>query len=352
MDKSITDKCNTITDNSLPFLTDVLPKEEAKTKKGKKPQNWDTRKQYAVQVGDILNTGTTRHKKLATRVYDCANLLNFGWVKTLELGVHELKLIHAHFCRARTCPVCQWRRQQMLLHRFFKALPRILADYPTTRYIFLTMTVKNCPVTELRVTILHMNKSWERLSKRKAFPAIGFVRTLEITKETDTYDKTTKKIIRKARPNYAHPHFHILLAVKPSYFGGNYLSTAKWAELWQHALRADYTPVCDVRIVKIKKADLSESASDFDGIKAAIVETIKYTVKPADMVQDADFLLSLVDQLHNIRAMALGGIFKDYLKEEEEDEEEGEEEPEEPTQGMRFGWISSVKRYQLKPTRG
>jgi plasmid rolling circle replication initiator protein Rep len=197
-----------------------------------------------------------------------------------------------------------------------------------------------------------MNKSWERLTKRKAYPAIGFIRTLEITKETDTYDKTTKKIIRQARPNYAHPHFHIILALPPSYFGRNYLSTAKWAELWQHALRADYTPVCDVRIVKIKKADLNDSSGDFDGIKAAIVETIKYTVKPADMVQDASFLLSLVDQLHNIRAMALGGIFKAYLKETDEDEEDSEgeeEEPEEPTQGIRFGWVSPVKRYQLKP---
>lgn len=353
MDKSTMDKCNTTAVDSLPFLTDVLPKEEAKTKKGKKPQNWDTRKQYTVQVGDILSTGKAHHKKLAVRLEGCANLLNFGWVKTLELGVHELKLIHAHFCRVRTCPVCQWRRQQMLLHRFFKALPLIRTDYPTTRYIFLTLTVKNCPVDELRATIQHMSKAWHNLTKRKAFPAIGFVRMLEITKETDTYDKKTKKIIRQARTNYAHPHFHIILALPPSYFSRGYLSTAAWAALWKHALKADYTPVCDVRIVKIKKTDVSDSSGDLDGIKAAIVETIKYTVKPADMVQDAGFLLILVDQLHNIRAMSLGGIFKGYLKETDEDEEEPEggeeEEPEEPTQGMRFGWISPVKRYQLKP---
>jgi len=239
----------------------------------------------------------------------------------------------------------------MLLARFFEAFPRIRADYPTTRYVFLTLTVKNCPVSDLRATVQHMSKSWNRLTNRKAFPAIGFVRSLEVTKETDTYDKTSKKLIRKARPDYAHPHFHILLALPPSYFGGNYLSTAKWAALWQTALKADYLPVCDVRIVKAKKTDLSENSDYLDGIKAAIVETIKYTVKPSDMVQDASFLLALVDQLHKIRAVSLGGIFKEYLQEVDDLEEaDGEEQDEkEEIGGIRFGWRGFAKRYQLNP---
>lgn len=338
-------------DSVLPFLTDLIPDDVKKSKKGKR-QNWDTRKDYTVQVSDILQTGQAHHKKLSARVTQCANILNFGWVQSSEEGVHELKLKRAQFCRVRTCPICQWRRSQMLLARFFEAFPRICADYPTTRYVFLTLTVKNCPVSELRATVQHMSKSWDRLTKRKAFPAIGFVRSLEVTKETDTYDKTTKKLIRKARPDYAHPHFHILLALPPSYFmGRNYLSTAKWSALWQNALRADYLPVCDVRIVKAKKTDDNENSNDLDGIKAAIVETIKYTVKPSDMVQDSGFLLALVDQLHKIRAVSLGGIFKEYLQEvDDEEATDGEEQEEkEEISGIRFGWRSFAKRYQLNP---
>jgi plasmid rolling circle replication initiator protein Rep len=333
-------------------LTDLLPSEEKKCKKSKK-QNWDTRKSCTVQVGDILNKGTPQHQKLAARVHDCANLLNFCWVKTLEMGVNELKLIHSYFCRVRFCPVCQWRRSQMLLARFFQALPRIEKDYPTVRYVFLTLTVKNCPVDELRATVQHMSKAWSNLTKRKAFPAIGFVRTLEITKETDIYDKTTKTLIRKARSDYAHPHYHVLLALKPSYFSRNYLSASDWSALWQNALKADYKPICDVRIVKPNKNHRNALEGDTSGIKAAIVEVIKYTVKPDDMLQDADFLLSLVDQLHNIRAMALGGIFKAYLKETDEENEnidlDEDEQLEEPAQGMRFGWKPNRKRYQLNP---
>jgi len=286
--------------------------------------------------------------------------------------------------------------------------------------------VVNVPIDELRATVQAMNKAWKRLSERKIFPALGFVRSLEVTKETDTYDKKTKKLIRSARPNYCHPHFHIILALPASYFGGNYLSTAKWAELWQHALRSDYTPVCDVRLVKSKprvkdgsmvafeaivndlRAALAvfhatetetalESLTDaivaarnnditalftalentqkncttanlpriqalvvalkaFEsdtvtaGLQAAILETIKYTVKPSDLVQDSAWTLALVDQLHNTRAVALGGIFKDFLQEkEEEDELDESDDQQDDTNALCFGWRSKIKRYQQKP---
>jgi plasmid rolling circle replication initiator protein Rep len=351
MDKSTGDSVPFFAGDAPPFLTDLIPDDAKKPGKGGR-QNWDTRKAVTNQVGGILDTGGLRHQKLAARVQDCANILNFGWVQSSDAGVHELRLKWAQFCRVRTCPICQWRRSQMLLSRFFEAFPRIRADYPTTRYAFLTLTVRNCPVSELRATVQHMGVAWSNLTKRKAFPAIGFVRSLEVTKETDIYDKTTKKLIHKARPDYAHPHFHILLALPPSYFGGNYLSTAKWAALWQAALKTDYTPVCDVRMVKARKTDGDGSGGDMDGIRAAIVETIKYTVKPSDMVQDASFLLELVDQLHKIRAVSLGGIFKDYLQDVGGDDggvdADGQDGPEN-LGGIRFGWRNPVKRYQLNP---
>ena len=40
----------------------------------------------------------------------------------------------------------------------------------------------------------------------------------------------------------AHPHYHALLLVKPSYFTKNYIKQSEWVEMWQKALRADYAP--------------------------------------------------------------------------------------------------------------
>jgi len=347
-------------DSVQPFLTDKIPDDNVqRQKKGEKPINWDTRKAYSEQVGDILTTGEPHHQRQAQRIGTCSELLFFCWSAINEHGEIHLQFKKAYFCRVRNCPICQWRRSQMWVARFFQVLPAIYAAHPTMRYVLLTLTVQNCPVSELRSTVQVMSKAWKRLSERKAFSALGFVRSLEVTKETDTYDKKTKKLIHQARPNYCHPHFHIILALPASYFGGNYLSTAKWAALWQDALRSDYTPIVDVRLVKPKlrqKDDLkgvsdSQTDSTISSLQAAILETIKYTVKPSDMVQDREWSLALVDQLHKIRAVALGGIFKEFLQLEEDNEEKPDNDDQNDDQqddanGLCFGWRQKMKRYQ------
>ncbi|GAB5853628.1 hypothetical protein JMUB7538_27340 [Staphylococcus aureus] len=33
--------------------------------------------------------------------------------------------------------------------RFYQALPKIVVDYPSSRWLFLTLTVRNCEIGEL-----------------------------------------------------------------------------------------------------------------------------------------------------------------------------------------------------------
>jgi hypothetical protein len=49
----------------------------------------------------------------------------------------------------------------------------------------------------------------------------------------------------------------------------------------------------------------------------AVAEILKYAVKPSDMVRDHDWFLTLVDQVHKTRAVAIGGILKRSIKERE-----------------------------------
>ena len=336
------------------YLTDLVGDDLPKTKKRKFRQNWDVRKRVAIRVGELLTEGQRYHQKMAERINGCATLLNYGWVYSDGIGCFQFK--NAHFCHVRTCPICQWRRSRMLLARFYDAFPRIYQENPKLRYILLTLTVKNCPVSELRDTIKAMNKAWDRLAKKKSFPAVGFIRSLEVTKELDRYDKKTKKSI-KARSDYAHPHFHVLLALESSYFvGRNYLSTEKWSLLWQDALRVDYQPICDVRIVKRKDQQKNASEAILEGIRSAIVEVFKYTVKPSDMMQDSAFLCEMVNQMHKVRSVSFGGIFKRYLQDVETDAQEQDKvQPEEKIQlesenqgGFYFGWHNKDRRYRLE----
>lgn len=235
------------------------------------------------------------------------------------------------------------------------------------RFIFLTLTVENCHISELRSVVQHMSYAWGKMSRTKKFPALGFVRSLEVTKEKNKYDKSGKKILRAARPDYCHPHYHVLMAVPSSYFSRNYLSKDDYAEMWQKALKVDYKPVCDVRIVKPKQvlveAENSGSAgstpvsdandilsdsekSEFEAMKAALLEVVKYTVKPSDMVESAKWLLGLVEQLDKIHAVALGGIFKDYLKVADDGSLITKEESQNNEGGYLFRWRSEFSRYR------
>jgi hypothetical protein len=217
--------------------------------------------------------------------------------------------------------------------KFFEALPKIQAAHPTARFIFLTLTVRNPPIEDLRFTLDRMNKAWTLLTKRKQFPALGWIKSVEVTKP-------------EKEPGMCHPHFHALLMVPPGYFGsaGGYLSKDKWIELWQKSLRVDYPPSINVRAVK---------PNNGNDMTSAIQETIKYAVKPADLVEDAKWLLELTNQLHNTRAIAVGGVFKQYLSDDEPEDLvniNDEPEPSEPVTDelLEFGWRQQAKRYAYK----
>jgi len=220
----------------------------------------------------------------------------------------------------------------MWVARFLKALPAIRDDYPKARWIFITLTVRNCELTELRDTIADMNRAWKLLTLRKQFPLTGFAKALEITKGKD---------------GTAHPHFHILGMVKPSYFSTGYLSQADWQQMWKEVLQIGYDPIIDVQAVKPNPKRLGS------GIESAIAETFKYTTKPGDLFgsgseEDKTWLVELTSQLHKTRAIALGGVLKKYLSESEPEElltEEGSDELLEEATRLCFGWREEVSRY-------
>lgn len=184
--------------------------------------------------------------------------------------------------------------------RIGQVLSLIERDYPKARWVHLTLTVRNCPITDLRDTLKLMNSAWKRLSQTKKFPALGTFKSLEVTRGKD---------------GSAHPHFHILLLVNSSYFKGtNYLSQKNWIEMWRKSLRVDYDP--SVHVQAIKSFD--------DDIKRLniVAEIAKYTVKGDDLTGDANWTLEYTNQIQKMRAISIGGVLKEYLSEADATNEE------------------------------
>lgn len=270
---------------------------------------WDTHRLHtsAVQVLYGLNDEFERYSE---RLASCSGYLKFGMNETDGMVLKE-----AFFCRVRFCTVCQWRKSLLWKALMYQTYDRIIQTHPTHRFIFLTLTIANPPIGELRQTLQHMSKSWQRLIKRKAFASVvdGWVRTTEVTRPKGDTSNT-----------HAHPHFHVILMVKPSYFkGSKYIKKTAWAELWRDCLRVDYLPVVDVRTVKPKKGG-GNSTTNGDGMRGAIAETLKYAVKPDDIIQDAEdpnareWFYELTRQTHKLRFVATGGLLKDALKQDAE----------------------------------
>lgn len=278
---------------------------------------WDNQRHRTELVGDIYSYNA-EFERYAERMADCSTFLAYGF------NDDGLKLKNANFCRVRHCPVCQWRRSMLWKSNMFIAYEEIKEQYPKGRWLFLTLTVRNCEITDLRETLKHMNKSWDRLVKRKAFYSVvdGWIRTTEVTRpKQKKKKKSDPDVICPVFGNtHAHPHFHVMLFVKPSYFSTGYMSQQKWSELWGDVLRVDYQPMVDIRKVKPNQ---KKGQTEEDAIKSAVMETLKYSVKPDDMVGDGskkanDWFYELTRQTFKLRFVASGGVLKNALKRDDD----------------------------------
>ncbi|QLE50677.1 replication protein [Nostoc sp. C057] len=257
----------------------------------------------------------------------CSELLKFQLVPDESEGILELKLSDARFCRVRHCPVCQWRRSLMWKARAYKILPQVVTDYPNYRWLFVTLTVKNCQIKELRENLDSINKAFKRFTELKVWPAKGWVKSIEVTKGRDGVS--------------AHPHLHILAMVPPSYFSHAYLSHAKWVALWQQCLRIDYHPVVHTSAI-----------AKHHNPSLLIPEILKYQVKESDLVGDREWFLELTRQLHKSRAIAVGGILRQYMRELEEKNQdlidESEETDEVDGKSLYFRWERKLQRFNIE----
>lgn len=265
---------------------------------------WDEHKKNTDSLSNLYNTSNQdKLIRFAERTKYCAEFLTYANRLNFNTGELTKKLVNANFCRVRLCPVCQWRRSLMWQARFYDAIPKIMEKYKNYRFLFLTLTIKNCDVNELAKTLEIMNKSFRKMLKYKRLDFFeGWLKTTEITRNSIT--------------NEAHPHFHLLVIVKPSYFKKNYVRQFEFIELWQKALKVDYLPNVDIRTVKNKHSN------NKDDLTTAVSELLKYSVKESDLLSDPEFLFALTNEIDKKRFISSGGILKDILKLEKESPED------------------------------
>lgn len=242
-------------------------------------------------------------EKVANNILYCGESLKFG---ECPKDGHK-HLLHANFCKNRLCPMCNWRRSKILHLQTMQILDKALEKTPNMKFIFLTLTIKrNTKAENLGDTITQLMEGFNRLFKYKKVHkiALGYMRVLEITYESNKRKKTFDTY---------HPHYHVIIGVKPSYFKAenkDYITSEEWTSLWQKAMKLDYDPIINVKGIR------SNTKGD-SSIVSSIKEVAKYTVKDDDFLINGDNELTdkVVECLHfalrGRRLVGYGKLFKE-----------------------------------------
>lgn len=266
----------------------------------------------------------------ADRCLLCGKFLSFEAYKD-----GSIRLAKASFCHLRLCPQCNWLLSIRRTVDLFKCLEE--PEHKNKRFIFLTLTVKNCKADKLGETLDAMYeglRSWT--VQKNSFlrrRSVGMVKKLEIT-----YNKRRQEF---------HPHFHILMEVEKEYFKNPklYVSTKGYQEKWRETMGLSYEPVCHVEAVK---------DGDYNGLK----ETAKYSAKDADYGISIEVFRTFYKALKGRRLYTPQGTIKDTMKRlkmncDTFDDTEKEVEMNCNPVVLKFSlfWSSGLKQYKVKVDR-
>ena len=224
----------------------------------------------------------------------CGSMLQFLKERNLVSEEIRRRLVKGNFCKYRFCPMCQWRMARKVCREVLGRLRTIDEQHNGVALLFLTLTIKNEPLTELNSTVKLLSKAFYRMQQLKQYKdaVLGSIRAIEFLGDN-------------TEAGECHPHFHCLLVVNKSYFKSrDYINFEEWTNLWQRSLRVNYRPVINVQRVKPK--------GKMSAIVAAALEVVKYSVTSSDLekLTKEDFQ-ELDKQTRNIRQYNYSGELKD-----------------------------------------
>ena len=273
---------------------------------------YDLHKKTSLEYSDRYAKIFPDRQKKADRIAMCSKYITWNVYKhKFETNLYK-KDVKTMSCRDPFCSNCQFRKSRRLFTEMYHTLTYLETQKSKQfSYYFLTLTVRNPDLTDLRSTIQKMSKAFRLMfndSDASIFKPIrrvvrGYYRTLEY-------------LGSNTKSGEAHPHYHILLVMPKDYRPSRkeYISAQQWQQMWKHALKVSYDPTIDIKRVRpSRKKGASHSA-----MVSAISEVTKYSVKPSDVLSLSDEdLRDLIIQTKGVQTFSRSQHFrqmKDLLK--------------------------------------
>lgn len=222
------------------------------------------------------------------RIMNCAK-----YVRTYRTSNNDM-FLDALYCKHPHCPLCQRQKARKYCsktHQLLDQNPHLLHS----KWVYLTLTIRDCDVDDLRPTADRMTRAFQRLSSRRFWKdnVLGGVRFFEVTES-------------QVDSESVHPHFHCLLLVSPSMFAGNnYVSTAKWAKEWQQALQVYYEPQVHIERLSGKPDELRDKIIGYSG----------YSMKHREKILDRRRFLVMTHEMREFNRVQPFGLVRSLFSE-------------------------------------
>lgn len=266
-------------------------------------RNWRGLKKLTFQVAgifdkmaEIYDGYAQSYRSISHRLSKCGEYLVF---ESCNCGQIK-RLVKAAFCRVRLCPLCQWRKSLMIFDQVKCISHELMKRYPGIRFLFVTLTVPNCPGDKLNAVMDNMSLAYDRMLRQKTFASvvIGSFRSFDHTFNPETDEH--------------HPHLHLIWAVSSTYGHGSYYVTVKDLESgWKKAMKLDNEWV-QVNIKKIgsfvqgvqSDLELLAETGDKTPLLGNIAEVAKYSVSVAGLLSPVKFYKNSKDKESHLKAAA------------------------------------------------
>lgn len=271
---------------------------------------WGVQKKRAKLVAKHMRLASGVYPSLKGRAYRMSHCSDTIAYEVMPDGSY--RYAGACLCRDKLCPVCAWRLAVKRTGEMIKTIDKLTEIAPRTTAIHIVLTVKNCEASKLKAVIQAMSAGFARLRRRQLWKdyIIGYARSIEVTYNAD-------------KATY-HPHIHCVCIVPDTYT--RQISIGDWVELWRDCARLEYRPIVWASHAYTQRttlyADASAHAYRFEdtneagAAKNAIVEAMKYSIKPDTLIDAAQAgdIGEIAVQMAGIRTVSYGGILKQIRK--------------------------------------
>ena len=219
-------------------------------------------------------------QKRINRVFSCGSQTSIVYSPSLHKS-H----IESFWCDERCCPVCNYYKSRSLFSRVYN----YVRENSDKNYVFLTLTVPNVPMSELRDTVKRMNRAFGRMfriqdKKSKTFPMFsGYIRRLEVTYNIDSDSKSYRTF---------HPHLHVLLECKPEYKPHSkcFYHTSEIVKDWRYYMEDESISEKAQKIKRIRPLGSYDSEDQYRAALAdRVAEVAKYPMKFNKKLVHPDF---------------------------------------------------------------